>query len=228
MPVGTTPPQPAAPPAPEAQEREVSLHEGMKGIDQNDQGTGATGLPDSPNADKDVVDIIQPKAEPKVWKLGKETDGTYREYTQRPLGFLAKMQWFSLVGEVLDKSMSGEDALSINSLLSAPAGRGGTLSMSDFRDADTFVQAVGKLLIHAPDFLVKSYCIWLSVPDYEQDFVASVMALPAEQGGLSDDDGLEIIEIFIDQNYEALDSFFREKLSRIRTRIQARQEAAGA
>ena len=31
-------------------------------------------------------------------------------------------------------------------------------------------------------------------------------------GGLTDDQGLEIIEVFIDQNYEALDTFFREKV----------------
>ena len=40
------------------------------------------------------------------------------------------------------------------------------------------------------------------------------------------DDGIEIIETFIDQNYEALDSFFREKLGRLRTRVQNRQMEA--
>lgn len=208
----------------EGQEHEAGLHEGMKGIDQGEHEHGA-GPADSPNLTEDVVDIIQPKAEPKVWKLGNEEAGTAREYIQRPLGFLAKMQWFSLVGEVLDKAMSGDDRLSINSLLEAPQSRGG-MSMADFRDADTFVQAIGKLLVHAPDFLVKSYCIWLSVPDYEAEFAEAVMKLPPEDGGLSDDDGLEMIEIFIDQNYEALDSFFREKLSRIQRRLQSRQEAA--
>jgi hypothetical protein len=174
---------------------------------------------------EDTLDLLVSRAEPKEWTLGKEA--YERVYVQRPLSFIAKMQWFSLVGEVLDKAMSGEHALSMNNLLSAPDARG-SLTMDDFRDADTFVQAVGKLLVYAPDFLEKSFCIWLGVPDYERESTRQIMALPAEDGGLSDDDGLEIIEIFIDQNYGALDSFFREKLATLRSRVEARQKEASA
>jgi len=128
-------------------------------------------------------------------------------------------------GDVLDKALTGDNKMSLNSLFDAP-GQPGSLSMADFRDADTFVQAVGKLLVHAPKFLTDSYCIWLNVPDFQRDLVTRVWTLPESEGGLSDDDGIEIIEIFIDQNYEALDAFFREKLGRIQQRAQQRAEAA--
>ena len=174
---------------------------------------------------EDVIDILVPKATPKTWKIGPEEYA--REYVQKPLSFIAKMQWFSLVGDVLDKALSGPDGITLNNLFSAP-GRSGQMSMDDFRDADTFIQAIGKLLAVAPDFLVKSYCIWLNVPDYERDLAAEMMKLPPDEGGLSDEQGIEIIEIFIDQNYEALDIFFRERLGNLQKRIQARVEEANA
>jgi hypothetical protein len=207
-------------PQEEPAEIEGGLHEGMKGIDQTDAPAARTQQQEK----EDIVDLLVPKAEVKEWTIGK---GDYaRKYVQRPLSFIGKMQWFSLVGEVLDKAMSGDDRLSVNSLLSAPQGRDGSLSVADFRDADTFVQAIGKLLVHAPDFLLKSYCIWLSVPDFERDVAMRIMALPPEDGGLTDDQGMEIIERFIDQNYEALDSFFREKIGQLQRRVQARAKAA--
>lgn len=177
----------------------------------------------TPKADaeeEDILDILIPKAEPKTWVIGK---GDYeRTYIQKPLSFIAKMQWFSLVGDVLDKALSGPDGMSLGNLFSAPGG--GSLAPSDFREADTFVQAVGKLLAVAPDFLVNSYCIWLNVPDYERPVVAEIMMLPADEGGLSDEQGIEIIEVFIDQNYEALDTFFREFLGRLQKRVQQRAQ----
>lgn len=176
---------------------------------------------------EDVIDTIVPKAEPKSWTLKQiDKDGKVvedRTYVQRPLSFFAKMQWFSLLGEVIDKSISGDDGLRLSSLFEVPGG-GRTMSASDFRDADTFVQGVGKILVHAPDFLEKSYCIWLSVPDYEREWAKAVMAEPKEKGGLSDDDGLEIIEIFIDQNWESLETFFREKIASLRDRIQSHRK----
>jgi hypothetical protein len=202
------------------QEAEVDFPEGKNEEELNE--TPQNGSDEG--AKEDVLDILKPKKETRVWKVGNPP--AEREYVQRPLSFIAKMQWFALVGDVLDKSMSGENALTISNLMSVPGGRGGSLTMEDFRDADTFVQAVGKLIAVAPDFLIKSYCIWLAVPDYERDLAADLMAQPAEEGGLSDDDGLEIIEVFIDQNYEALDSFFRDKLGRLQQRVEKRMEEA--
>lgn len=172
--------------------------------------------------EEDVLDILQPKAEPKTWVIG--TGDYERTYVQKPLSFIAKMQWFSLVGEVLDRALSGPDGMRLGNLFSGPGGQ--EFAPQDFREADTFVQAVGKLLAVAPDFLVNSYCIWLNVPDYERGVVAEIMQLPADEGGLSDEQGMEIIEVFIDQNYEALDSFFRESLGKLQRRVQARMEEA--
>lgn len=174
---------------------------------------------------QEILDTLKPKTDPKTWTIG---EGDFqRTYVQRPLSFIAKMQWFSLVGDVLDKALSGPSAMSMNSLFMAPGGgRAGQLTLSDFRDADTFIQALGKLLSFAPDFLLDSYVIWLTVPDHERPLAKQILSLPEEDGGLSDRDGIEIVEIFIDQNYDALDDFFRVRLVELRRRVEARQKTA--
>lgn len=203
----STPPVPPTPSAPQPPAVETELPPEPPQVE-----------PEPQEEPEDVVDVLQPKAEVKVWAFGPEGQ---LKYTQRPLSYFAKMQWFSLVGDVVQKTLSGQDGVSINNLLSAP-GRPGELSMADFRDADTFVQAVGKLLVAAPDFLVRSYCIWLGVPDYQREIVSDAMAAPPELGGLTDEQGIEIIEVFIDQNYQALDDFFREGLGGLFNRVQRR------
>lgn len=206
---------------PSAHEKEITLAQAQ--IDQapepEESQNGASGTA----PEEDVIDVLRPKAKSVEWTIGK---GEYeRKYVQRPLSFIQKMQWFALVGEVLDKAMGGENALTVSNLLSGPQVRGG-LSVNDFRDADTFVHAIGKLLVYAPDFLQRSYAIWLGVPDFEQEIAAQIMALPPEEGGLTDEQGLEIVEVFIDQNYEALDRFFRERLGQLQKRVQARMADA--
>lgn len=143
-----------------------------------------------------------------------------REYIQKPLSFVGKIQFLSYVGEVLDKAMSGANKLSLGSLFDVPV-RGEVLTAQDFSDAETFVQAVGKLLVYAPDFLAKSYCIWLRIPEYERDW-----AIAAMEENLSDEDGFDIIETFIDQNWETLQGFFSERLPSLSKRLQARYRAS--
>lgn len=159
------------------------------------------------------------KHEPKKRVIFDSNDNE-REYIQKPLSFVGKIQFLSYVGEVLDQAMSGANKLNLGSLFDVPV-RGEVLTAQDFSDAETFVQAVGKLLIYAPDFLSKSYCIWLRIPEYERAWAVAAM-----EENLSDDDGFDIIETFIDQNWETLQGFFSEKLPSLSKRLQARYRAS--
>jgi hypothetical protein len=168
---------------------------------------------------------LAPKAGSREWKIGPPEQ--QRTYIQRELSVIGKAQWFGLVGEFLDKALSGDNALSLNNLLAPPQFRNpGVISPADFQDADLFVHAVGKLLTHTPEFLGKSVCIWLSVPDYEWDLVQEMMKQSPEVGGMSDDMFQEIFETFIDQNYKAINTFFRQRFPQLRARWQARAKEA--
>jgi hypothetical protein len=188
---------------------------------------GADQAPDVPvqpeeQPVEDVIDILKPKAQPKEWTFGPpDNPDNQRTYIQRPLSYFGKMQFFALVGEVIDKALAGDNGLRLGSFFEGPRiGAGGMISMSDFSDAETFLQAVAKLLVYAPDFLERCYCIWLSVPDFERPWAREMMSRTADEGGLSDDDGIEIVEIFLDQNWESIDGFFRERVGLLRERVQ--------
>lgn len=177
-------------------------------------------------AAQEDMEALVAKVAAKEWHIGPEGD-LGRDYLQEELSVIGEIQWFSLLGEFLDKAMTGEGAISLNALLSPPQRRNSEqFQVRDFQDADTFIHALGKLLVFAPEFMEKSICIWLSVPDYEWDLVREYMKMSPSRGGMSHDMFEDILAIFIDQNYTSIDRFFRERYGRLRARYQARAKEA--
>lgn len=202
-------------------DQEIDINAALTEAQDSDESITAPSEKKAETAEE-ILDKIVPQTEPKSWSFGPPDMPL--TYVQRRLSFVGKMQWFALVGSVMDKAMSGPEGVSVSELLEGPIGQErdtASLTMSDFREADTFVRAIGKLAIHTPSFIVDSYCIWLGVPEHQRPLVKEIMALHSDDGGLSDDMGLEIIEVFIDQNYEALAEFFTGKLSKLGARIRA-------
>ncbi len=182
---------------------------------------------DADEEEEDVVEILVPKSETKQWVIGPP--GAQMTLYQKPLSFIGKMQWFGLAGDMLDKAMSGSNPLSLADLIDNPtaksiqAGKAAeAVQMKNLRDADTFVRALGKIVKYAPGFLVDSYVIWLGATD-DESLVREILNLPEEDGGLSDEMGMEMIEIFIDQNWDALARFF-DRLTVVQKRVASQQE----
>jgi hypothetical protein len=221
-PAAVVPPQEtvvAPEPAPVVGDEEVAFTAGDEDLSGD---TTPAPVEDEPD-EVDELELIEPKVDHKEWVIGDPSLNL--RYVQTPLSFIGKMQWFALVGDVIDRAMSGPSAISVNELLNSPNKPGQTLSMDDLREADTFVRAIGKLLIHAPDFLVESYCIWINVPKTEREIVTEIMNSPVSMGGIDDDMGMEIIERFIDQNYDELSDFFSVKVGALQKRVAAKTKA---
>ncbi len=162
----------------------------------------------------------------REWGVGA---GDYhRVYLQKPLSFIGKMKWLALVGGVLDKSMQGNGGLTVSSLLETPQGT--SLTPDAFRNADTFVQAISKLVMYSPDFMLDSWQIWLNVPSHEEELFKQVVSLPESEGGIGDNMAEQILLTFVAQNGEALRSFFSDRLPRLQRAVtatlQAQQERA--
>lgn len=162
---------------------------------------------------EETLDTIVPQVEPRTVILDDGV-GNRREYVQTKLGLFQKVELFAHLGNAVDKATSGEDGLSIGSVLG-----GGTLGggSSGF-DAQTFVQGVAKLAAFVPDVLQNFYCIVLNVPMDERAWAVSVMSRPEADGGFSDEEGIEIIETFFDHNGEDIRDFFGQKLGRLTTK----------
>lgn len=176
----------------------------------NDTAT-QENVEESTKAD-DTLDKIVPQAQPKKITF---SDGVNEvTYIQKPLGFFQKLELFSYLGDAVDQATSGEDGLSISSVLGGgPIGQ----SANEF-DADTFIQGIAKVAKYVPDVLQQSFCILLDVPKVDRKTIIDLMSRPSGEGGLSDDQALEIIETFFDQNAEEVKSFFTDKLQRLSKR----------
>lgn len=141
---------------------------------------------------KEELDILDPKAPTKDWTF---TDGdTTMTYTQKPLTFFGKIEFFSLVGDTVDKLNTEENPLNITELFGATA------------SFDSLVAVLARVAGQAPEALQEAYCIFLAVPGGERLWVKNRL-----ENDLSDEDGMGILELFIDQNADELKSFFDVK-----------------
>ena len=166
---------------------------------------------------EDATDVLEPKVEDRKVTIG--VDPYAFEFTQRTLNFFQKLEVFSLLGGALNKAMSGPDGITISEILEGPSGVGSTLTESNLREADTFVQAIAKLIQYAPDLLADLYMVILAVPRGQREVVKGIMESPVEEGGLSDEDGVAILETFVDQNWDVMLDFFKQRVLPLANKI---------
>jgi len=164
--------------------------------------------------------------EPRQWTLGK--DDQARVYTQKPLSYFRKMQLFALVGGVVRQAMvaGGEGSLGDVLGLGQMSGpnRGSVLSSIDFRDAESFISLASSVAAYVPGFMENAYCILLAIPVDERDWARDMMQESHEDGGFSDEDGVEVLQVFVAQNWGAIQAFFFEHLPKIL--VTARETSA--
>lgn len=185
--------------------------------------------PKEPTAGEKVqadLDKLRPRTETVRWTFS--LDDRTETYYQRPLSWINKLRFVALIGETIDDAMQGEKGLTFDGIAGLAGGRGGMaqvaqlMGMSGERALDNFMQGLAKLTVLAPNFLLDSYCLWLAVPEGDWPWAKFVMSLPAEDGGLSDEDGMVMIETFIDQNAEALRDLLVERFPAMGKRVQDR------
>jgi len=174
---------------------------------------------------KDSTEVLVPSEEERRITIGQ---GDYVfEFTQRPLSFFQKLEVFSVLGRALEKSMSGPDGLTLSELFEGPAPLEANLSATNYRDADTFVKAIAKLVQYTPELLAELYCVILAVPRGQRGLVTEVMELPEAEGGLSDEDGFGILETFVDQNWNVMVDFFNNRViplvNKVNSKVQGSQ-----
>ncbi len=166
-----------------------------------------------------VLDRLDPKYQSRTWKVTDNSDPSdvfEREYTQKPLGFKGKLDFFALLGGTLERA-AREDSVSVGSIIQSASQVKNIQAAGDAVNAEDWIQLLGRLSTYAPDFIFDTYCLSLRVPYGERVWVKGVW-----ENELSDDDGMEMLNIFIDQNVEALRDFFVVKLAGLIKTTQAK------
>jgi hypothetical protein len=188
---------------------------------------------------EEALKILESAVDGKRWVIGKppeeggkETE--YSVYTQLPLGYMARNRLFSLIGRTFSLAIkaTGGSVGGMDDIFGAGGGslieRGRRLGARDFQDATQFFSLAMELIGYAPDFLSDFYAIVLDVPVSERGWFREVIEQPRrpddDKWGMSEDDGILMIEIFIDQNYEDIRRFFIERLPRIGRRAAQREQ----
>jgi hypothetical protein len=206
----------------------------------------ASKLGEPEKQDKVVVppetaqDDIEKSIKHKEWKFsadyevlirGEMTKQHFeRSYIQKPLSYLAFGEFTGLLGRKLEEAMDGQNGISVDRIL--PSGENGQLPLAfidgklslvkaeDFSGIDPFIQGFARLASFIPDLLAEAQCIWLRVPRQERPLLIDIWSRPIDEGGMSMADGEEMMDLFIEQNYDELEDFL-PRLMRIRSKWTA-------
>lgn len=157
---------------------------------------------------EEFLEEIQPGGPIREWVVRDMQEGApiyERMYVQRPLSYFGKIEVFGLLGATIDKAM--KDGMSVDSVMQV-----GDVFAGSSTSMDSFIGGIARLAMYAPELIMELYCISLAVPRGERDWVKSVWERPVVEGGLSDDDGIAILQTFVEQNGEALRDFFTQKM----------------
>ena len=182
------------------------------------------GDPESESKVEDApIEDIEKAVDHKEWRFvakyefemkgGMKSDIFDRTYIQKPLSYFAMAEFTGLLGRKLAEAMRGPDGLSVDRMTPGEM----PLEFSDGRVAiaqgtegvDAIIQGIAKIASYVPDLIGEAQCIWLRVPRYERPNLLDIWSRPVDEGGLSMDQGEEMLEIFIEQNYDELNNFLK-------------------
>jgi hypothetical protein len=165
------------------------------------------------------IEVIIPQIDPKTWVLSLE-DGDEieeREFVQKPLTYFDKIKYFGMVGQTLDAILAVDSGITLNTLLSGSSTQfdaNNPMASLAGQDMDSFIGLLIRMAGFAPDFLKKSYLIWLGVPMNEREWADQAL------DSIDDEMGVQILETFVDQNWEAVEDFFTKYARRVWARVQ--------
>lgn len=238
QPPAAAPPPPSAiakPPEPSPEPSSPATdNSGDKTTEQKQVEEEATARKKAEEEALAELDKLERYGDEKIWVIGKPPeaggkDEEWERYYQRPLGYIARMRLMALLAKTVTKAIEGGSTL--EDLISEAQGlRGRKLTTEDLQDVGSVLPVVLRLVADVPDFLLDAYCILLDIPTGgERVWAKQVMEQPylpdAGKWGLTDDQGVEIIEIALDQNYEPIREFFVGKLPRIAQRVRQKELA---
>jgi hypothetical protein len=155
--------------------------------------------------DEDIEVLSPPLAVDRT--LVSPVDGEERVYVQHELAFIPKTRFFRLLSGTIRLASEGDSGL-IELV-------GEFFGEEDITQegAAQMVSVIMRLVELSPDFLTDAFIHILSIPQNEVEW-----AVPALES-LDDETAMGIIDVFIDQNGEAITDFFTKRLRKTGSRV---------
>lgn len=187
-----------------------------------------------------ALEALDPSTDARRWVIGKPPqeggkDTQYSVYIQRPMAWMPRQRFFALLGKTMSQAIraTGGSVGGMSDIFGDEGGslveRGRRLSQRDFQDASSFFSLAMELIGYSPDFLLESYILWLDVPRTERTWAKTILDMPycpeEDKWGLREGEHLEIIQTFIDQNYEDIRRFFIETLPDLGRRVALHEKS---
>lgn len=156
-----------------------------------------------------------PQREIKFDWLKPDGQPIAKSYIQAELGMFPSQEFGTLVTSILDSFIKGEMGMSIGELFRGEIDAPVTLdaeAVTDFVSENVqIIQAFVKVVQIAPDFQKDVICLSLGIPRMERAWAKEQMSEPPHRGGLTVNDGFDILKVFIQQNATLLRETFLGK-----------------
>jgi hypothetical protein len=165
------------------------------------------------------------------WKINAfDGDGNpvEREFIQEELGFFPKQEFMNLLTAEIDKFIRGEYGIKLGDLFSGDLRT--QLAPPDLSDPNQSADRVNKTIEENIGLINAFIKLVRTVPELQKEIIALALGVkrgaerewfkwaisePPSRGGLTDEQGFEILKIFIRQNAKAIRSFFEDKATEL-------------
>lgn len=171
---------------------------------------------------EDALKAMLPEKPHRIWYLHVvDADGVEWDlrYVQSELSFFEKQDFTTLIGKYFERFADGEFGISIKDLFSdeirtqirIPTEATPEVAERLVEENASLIKAIIKVVNELPDLQMEIILIALGVPTNERPAVAKTLRGPVWKGGLTDEQGFDILKTFITQNAVAIRDFFLKK-----------------
>jgi hypothetical protein len=176
--------------------------------------------------DEEDLDVLRPKAETFEVTIG--TGPLEATYAVRPLNFFGKMELFAVLGNAVDHMLA--TGMSVDEIIDAAEGgmKGEGIDLEDDVKVDAFAKALVKMVQEVPEVLPELFCVALCIPRDQRIAARTIMELPEDEGGLSDEEAFGIYDAFIETNGVLLRRFFEERIVPLMEKMGRKRKAGGS
>lgn len=167
------------------------------------------------------LEAMMPSTPARVLKFNlMMPDGRSRQewsFTQEELGYMPVQEFVTLMSETIEQFAQGDVGKTIADLLAG----GERVTMPEDFSAENVQKAVDEnmVLVEAffkvvriiPGLQLEIFCMSLGIPPEQRAWFKNAISRPPSQGGLTVDEGFDILIFFVRQNAKLIRRFFAEK-----------------